>query len=104
MFGKGRAGAALLGLPIGSPKISNASARLSAMPGEIVRVEPFIDCGVIARAYGRFICDAAIAAAYPITSAMEMQSQSSKVSAVFFLIRVQAALAASMVSSKPPFK
>jgi hypothetical protein len=50
MSGKGRAGAALLGLPIGSPKISNASARLSAMPGEIVRVEPFVDCGVIARA------------------------------------------------------
>jgi hypothetical protein len=48
--------------------------------------------------------DAAIAAACPITSAMEMQSQSSNVSAVFFLIRVQAALAASMVSSKPPFE
>jgi hypothetical protein len=43
-------------------------------------------------------------AACPITSTMEMQSQSSNVSAVFFLIRVQAALAASMVSSKPPFE
>jgi hypothetical protein len=42
-------GTALLGLPIGLPKISNASARLSATPGEIVRVEPFVDCCVIAR-------------------------------------------------------
>jgi hypothetical protein len=31
------------------------------------------------------------------------QHKSSNVSAVFFLIRLQAALAASMVSSKPPF-
>jgi hypothetical protein len=36
--------------------------------------------------------------------ALEMQSQSSNVSAVFFLIRAEAALAASMVSSKPPFQ
>jgi hypothetical protein len=35
---------------------------------------------------------------------VEMQSQSTNVSAVFFLIRVQAALAASMVSSKPVFE
>jgi cellobiose-specific phosphotransferase system component IIA len=44
----------------------------------------------------------AIAAACPITNALEMQSQSSNVSAVFVLIHVQAALATSMVSSKPP--
>jgi hypothetical protein len=44
----------------------------------------------------------AIAAACPITSALELQSQSSNVSAVFVLIHVQAALATSMVSSKPP--
>jgi hypothetical protein len=43
-------------------------------------------------------------AACPITSALEMQSQSSNVSAAFFFIRVRAALAASMVSSKPPFE
>jgi hypothetical protein len=29
---------------------SNASACLSAMPGEIIRVEPFVDCGMTARA------------------------------------------------------
>jgi hypothetical protein len=75
---------------------SNAFACLSAMPGEIIRVEPFVDCGVIARA----IWPLPQLARSP--APLEMQSQSSNVSAVFVLIHVQAALATSMVSSKPP--